>query len=430
MALTDENLSNIEIKERDEAALGKQLSGLNIYRYPQDLGSAQRGHYMIFFVRQRDGTNFPASERGATVNENVGSDLKYSSSNFILQRVGKSGKSLFGTIGRSTRTNESIVLYMPDTLNFDSRQNYSDLSPGTTILGQAILAGPALLEKFKAGDFKGLFSSAVNSGAGRLALQRLAENFGLGGDALQLGLYSAFGQVLNPMIEVIYASPQPREFQFEFFFYPKSKAEAQQVLKIINLFKFHSSPEMGSTGMLIPPSEFDIMFCYKGKENPNIPRIGTCVLKNVQTNYAPKGFAAYETESEIVEEGGTGMPVAITMSLQFSETTFITKEDFIKSSESASAPAAISPASVSGKTDYVALYNSITKKDDSSNNTAKRRKQKQKVNTVKQGTVTSTGVDAGIAAGNQKNYKKKSEDNRYLTKYGITSPDLGGGAGG
>jgi len=417
MAFTNENLSNVEIQVRDEAALGEQLSGLNIYRYPQDLGSAQRGHYMIFFVRQRDGTSFPASGRNAIVNENVGSDLKYSSSNFILQGVSKSGsKSLRNTINRSTRTNESIVLYMPDTLNFDSRQSYSDLSPGTTILGQAMLAGPGLVRQFLNGDFKGAAFSALNSGLGRLGIQRFAESLGASGDALQLGLYSAFGQVLNPMIEVLYSSPHPREFQFEFFFYPRSQAESQQVLKIINLFKFHSSPELGSTGMLIPPSEFDIMFCYKGKENPNIPRIGTCVLKNVQTNYAPKGFAAYETGSGEVEEGGTGMPVAITMSLQFSETTFITKEDFIKAPNSASVPTNVSAAAANGPIANPNSGSSYTGPiGNATNDPLRKRKQRKKVNTVKQGTITSTGVEAGIAAGDKKNKVKRD-------KYGITTP--------
>jgi hypothetical protein len=83
--------------------------------------------------------------------------------------------------------------------------------------------------------------------------------------------------------------------------------------------------------MLIPPSEFDIKFYYAGKQNSNIPQIASCVLKNVQVNYAPRGWSAYEVPGENSPSlGRTGMPVAIQMSLQFTETTYITKEDFAK----------------------------------------------------------------------------------------------------
>jgi hypothetical protein len=136
------------------------------------------------------------------------------------------------------------------------------------------------------------------------------------------------------MIELIYSSPQLRTFQFEFFFYARSEKEAYDVQKIIDRFRFHQSPELqggldSQMGLLIPPSEFDIKFFYAGRQNPNIPPIGTCVLTQIQVNFAPKGWTAYESIGEnIAALGRTGMPVAIQMTLQFKETTIITKEDF------------------------------------------------------------------------------------------------------
>ena len=94
--------------------------------------------------------------------------------------------------------------------------------------------------------------------------------------------------------------------------------------------------------MLIPPSEFDIKFYYGGRQNPNIPPITTCVLENVQVNFAPRGWSAYEAVGENVPAlGRTGMPVAIQMSLTFRETSYLTKEDFASQSleRSSSAPA-------------------------------------------------------------------------------------------
>jgi hypothetical protein len=50
------------------------------------------------------------------------------------------------------------------------------------------------------------------------------------------------------------------------------------------------------------------------------------VLTGVSIDYAPNGFASYETLLNSPERGGTGMPVAIRMDLSFKETEIITKQ--------------------------------------------------------------------------------------------------------
>jgi hypothetical protein len=134
--------------------------------------------------------------------------------------------------------------------------------------------------------------------------------------------------VQNPMMEMIYSNPEFRTFTFDFVFYPRSEGEALQVQKIIDRLRFHQAPELVTASggfFLVPPSEFDISFYYNGKENPNIPKISTCVLKSIDTDYAPGGFAAYEVPGQTAQKGGTGMPIAIKMSLTFEETEMIYK---------------------------------------------------------------------------------------------------------
>ena len=58
---------------------------------------------------------------------------------------------------------------------------------------------------------------------------------------------------------------------------------------------------------------------------PNIPKISTCVLTSMDVDYAPGGFSSYEIPGENATVGGTGMPVAIRLSLQFKETEIMTK---------------------------------------------------------------------------------------------------------
>ena len=77
---------------------------------------------------------------------------------------------------------------------------------------------------------------------------------------------------------------------------------------------------------MFPPSEFDISFQYNGNENVNIPKISTCVLTQIDTDYAPGGFAAYEVPGEMDPRlGRTGMPVAIRLTLGFTETEYLVK---------------------------------------------------------------------------------------------------------
>jgi hypothetical protein len=137
------------------------------------------------------------------------------------------------------------------------------------------------------------------------------------------------GKVQNPMLELLYTSPQFRTFQFDFLMFARSEQEALEVQNIINKLRFHQAPELvkNSGGyFLYPPSEFDISFYYNGQVNPNIPKISTCVLQNISTDYAPGGFAAYEVEGEpFANVGRTGMPVGIRLSLSFKETEYLVK---------------------------------------------------------------------------------------------------------
>jgi hypothetical protein len=401
-------LSNIQFNNLEKRTFGA-LAALEgspfqktTLKYPLDIGSPDKGHYMVFFVREQKNTQYGASNRGGqsfpkeqeeklfndlnkstnfgggTVSKGNGSfaetinkkltNLLTPSKNFSKTKVGgainnfiqgpQPQKQLNDSRGtqefsiksitdknastaaggaflvRTQLTSEAIALYMPDTINFDSSANYTDVKPGESLLGQAMVAAPSLVDAVKRGDTRGLLNAAKNSGLGSMLAQKAAEGVGVDQGIARLGAYYATGGVVNPMIELMYTAPDFRSFQFEFMFYPRSEKEALEVQKIIERFRFHQAPELmggvsSQTGLLIPPSEFDIKFFYAGRQNPNIPPIATCVLKSVQVNYAPRGFAAYESVGEnIAYLGRTGMPVAIQVSLQFQETTYLTKEDF------------------------------------------------------------------------------------------------------
>jgi hypothetical protein len=300
-------------------------------RYPLDLGAADRGHYVVFYARQQKDTNFKKTE-GFESNFN-GSPINYSSSvggAIPSSAPASSGLQLITKKGLPTRTvltTDAVALYMPDTIMYQQQQSYDILKPGTEFLGQLAAAGASGIEALESGQ-EGAFLKTFLKNTALLGGSQLAQKLGTTGE---LGFTAITGTVVNPILEMIYRSPNFRSFQFDFTFYPRSPKEALEVQNIIERLRFHQSPELvkNSEGFLIPPSEFDIVFYYNGKQNPNIPPVATCVLTDIQVNYAPNGWSAYEQAgSPEPTLGGTGTPIATQVTLQFQETTYLTKDDY------------------------------------------------------------------------------------------------------
>lgn len=328
-----------------------QRGKYKISKYPLDVGNYDKGHYMIFHINQQRESQFkdkigpelPIIKQNQRATGLTASNLNVSlnrDATGILDSLNFGGSSFGNVIGQFERpierTVETIALYMPDTVQYQQNQRYS--TPSTTNMLSALLsAGKSSVDAYK----------KSSSGDGSLG-QNLMGNLGvfagagllgyLKGRGLDSGFTQAFGQsvlgaVQNPLLEVIYSSPDLRAFRFDFMLYPRDEREASEVQRIIKMFRYYQSPEIleKSAGFfLVPPSEFDIQFYYNGRINPNIPPISTCVLEAVDVDYAPNGWAAYETGGSVNSLnptlGGTGMPVAIRLSLQFRETEIVTKQ--------------------------------------------------------------------------------------------------------
>ena len=352
----------------------------NNKRYPIDLGATDKAHYMMFkiFVQERTqfAKNYAEGEGRPTAQINQQSGVRTNLTQSLATGIdfagdlinkaktsipsapflGELGKNAFkdltdnqffnsfsnavknggdviksGSLFRSIRkTTDTIALYMPDTLNFTYNQAYSDASAKDAFgkLGQVVQAGASTVDGYKRGETLGsvenLSPFAAEAGA------QLSKTGDLGFTALSALTGGVLAQ--NPQLELIYSRPQFRSFRFQFMFYPRDERESREVLDIIELLQFHQAPEIleGTYGrFLVPPSEFDIEFYYNGEVNKNIPTVSTCVLQSIDVDYAPNGFAAYETgNSNRPEKGGTGMPVGIRLDLGFKEVEILTKKYF------------------------------------------------------------------------------------------------------
>lgn len=331
--------------------------GYEIYRYPIDIGSVDKGHYMVIHINEQRRTQVGsrAINNGdlPTIYENrsknktptLGSSIT-NPAGFLNDLTGGAISDLVNKLPTQLipnfsatdlsvgfartirRTRDTIAIYMPDTLAFSQAQSYSEPSI-TGLTAGLITGGSSAVDSIKkGGDVKDVGVDIIKN-LSPFAGAALANR---AGGIFQVGFAAITGLVQNPMIEMIYSSPVFRSFRFEFMLYPRSEIEAKEVQKIIETLKYHQAPEIqkDSNGFfLVPPSEFDIKFFYNGKENPNIPKISTCILNSIDMDYAPNGWAAYESVGEPKPSlGGTGMPVGIRLGLNFKETEYLTKDNY------------------------------------------------------------------------------------------------------
>ena len=231
--------------------------------------------------------------------------------------------SRFATTSRIT---DSVALYLPPGITNDMSASYGDSVTG--MAGFLALSGVDLVQQVKDHDFAGAASTLMQAG-GTLATEALKklsagafEAF-TGSEGVRETFDKAFGQTLNPYIEVNFTSMGMRTFDYTFKFAPKSKQETQDVQDIINLFRFHMAPELKGSNhrYLTLPSTFDIHYMYQttpdtARENPYYNKIATCVLQGCNVDYTPDGVKSFED----------GAPTQINMTLSFKETKMLTKQ--------------------------------------------------------------------------------------------------------
>jgi hypothetical protein len=210
---------------------------------------------------------------------------------------------------------------MPDTLNVQYNASWQSESL-TDALGKYVAMGQqaaSAVDSFQKGKgASGTIKSLAQDPGVAEALGTATEGNILGSGATSFLLYAG-GNALNPQLQVLFKGTDMRQFQFDFLFAPFSPDEAKNVMEIIKTFKFHQAPEVNSSGMgryFIPPSEFDIDFLLNGQINTKVHQIGTCVLTNLNVDYAPNGWATFSD----------GTPTHIKLTLQFMETEIVTKE--------------------------------------------------------------------------------------------------------
>lgn len=333
--------------------------GADTYNYPSDLATdPSKNHYVQFLVKEIVPAGYSSS--AAT---SKGSQLNLSGAGQALSSVGGSisgGTGLFSgvtdSIGKSisevggffqnnslsispqtTQAKAYISLYMPDTLNATYSATYDTLSLtndlGSTAQTARMIssAAPGAVDAIKSGDSGSMMNFAGQSPEAIALAASLgggaASALGIEAGALRDVLLKGKGYAINPQLQMLYRGTDFRSFQLSFTFTPKSQAESDTVKRIVDTFKYHHAPSLqagksdsNDSMFLIPPSIFNVQFKIGQEENQYLPKYGDLVLRNITVDYAPNGFAAYET----------GAPVQSTLTLDFQETVVLDRDKIAK----------------------------------------------------------------------------------------------------
>lgn len=309
------------------ATLSESLFTFTEMRYPSNLAANEQNrypYYIKFYINMADKSaytgNITAVGGAGFASEEKHDALSEKLSTSWLQK---------GIRRKTKRTNQAILLYMPDTLTWGFGQKWSAESltdalgsAGTLVGGVAgagnMAAGAASMdqEEMIRGKEAALSASATEA----------AKAVNLLGTHISDSMAQAFvGKAVNPNEELLYKGVNFRDFQFDFTFAPRNSKDAKAALGIIQAFKFHAAPELpGGDGgrYMIPPSDFDIEFHNAHGEMFQLGSIGRCVLSNINVNFGAAGqFAAF----------ADGYPSHITMQLQFKEIDIVTKRQIKES---------------------------------------------------------------------------------------------------
>ena len=131
----------------------------------------------------------------------------------------------------------------------------------------------------------------------------------------------ATGQVMNPNLEVLFDGVNVRSQSFDFNFSPRNLSEANQVKRIIRLFKQHMAAKRASgNGFFIGSPDIFILEYMKGQaRHPFLNVFKPMALTSCRMNYTGNG--TYSTFHD-------GTPTLMNMTLSFQELNPIYFEDY------------------------------------------------------------------------------------------------------
>ena len=290
--------------------------------YPEDLGSNDQGHFVIFNINETENAKIAFSQHGGVV--------KYDGSLRGLEPGGvrgSNGKPLESTVSvpkkGTKRLKSSIALYMPATLSVGQASKYNETEMGMLTTGVANVAATAMSGQ-GIGKTMSTVGSQIKTQGGDFvegAVKTAASTISQGAkEAMEL----ASGTVMNPRLELTFNGIDRRTFSYSFKMMPKSEAEADNVDQIVRMFRFYMAPSFEGglqDRTFVVPATFDVTYMMNdGRINEYLNRVSTCVLESCNVTYGGERVQFFRPNAK------GAPPVETQIDLQFKEIDLITRE--------------------------------------------------------------------------------------------------------
>lgn len=155
----------------------------------------------------------------------------------------------------------------------------------------------------------GAFAPSVGATVGRIAeVGQSLNNF-----------QSIFtGKTVNPFLAMMFNGPRFKTHQFGWRFSPKTEAETNMLVNIINTFKKNSLP-LESTGIFTYPKVV-LISLYPDNAREKMYKFKPAVIQQISVHYAPSG-----TPSFFAKSNG---PAEVELKIQLSEISIWTSNDY------------------------------------------------------------------------------------------------------
>ena len=230
------------------------------------------------------------------------------------------------TMPSRSKLDTAVALYMPAAVQVTYGAKYTD----TEISGLAGALGQAVGDMSAGASLSDTYNKVipmVTEGLQKTALLKgadLLDGIGISGarEAIEIGR----AEVIADRMQLAFKGVDRRAFQYTFKMIPRNSREADEIKKIVSIFKFHMMPEYkGGQGSardtLNYPSTFNIEYHYRGKQNTYLNRVSECFLENMQVSY---GGDRYKTFDPHNSEGAP--PVETSITLAFKEIEIMHRE--------------------------------------------------------------------------------------------------------
>jgi hypothetical protein len=232
----------------------------------------------------------------------------------------------------NVKSKDTICLYMPQKFSVNDQLIYSEEEMGTSKMVLDALTGKrgavsAALEKVAR---KGIADTIGSIGQFASTVPAVGTAINEGLQEVNAGAIRAAQQrtVQNPRREMMFRDVGTRSHNFTFDFAPRNEKEAETVLNIIRMLRYHAYPGLQGGGghFFTFPAEFEMSFFTIEEPsgmiviNDNLPKLPRLALQSINVDYAAAGDFKTFTDSK---------PAFIRLELGFQEMEQLTNEHIV-----------------------------------------------------------------------------------------------------